>query len=75
MHANYQPKIWRDCIVDEFFVSTLEGHGWFVTDGETRATWMNCDPAPNEVYKCLIYRKTFAVFILILLLCTNIAQS
>ena len=32
--TNYQSKIWRDCIADEFFVPTPEGHDWTITDGE-----------------------------------------
>ena len=27
LRANYQSKIWRDCLADEFFVPTPEGHG------------------------------------------------
>ena len=27
LRTKYQSKIWRDCIADEFFVLTPEGHG------------------------------------------------
>ena len=41
LHESYQPKIWRDCIADEFFAPSLEGHGWVKTDDETCITWMD----------------------------------
>ena len=49
LRANYQSKIWRDCIADEFFVPPPEGHGWTITDGEINIKWMDCKPAPGKV--------------------------
>ena len=42
LRANCQSEIWRDCITDEFFVPTPEGHGWAITDGEISIKWMDC---------------------------------
>ena len=55
LHANYQK--FGGIALPMNFVRSPEGHGWVVTDGETCITWMDCNPAPNEVYKFLIYRK------------------
>ena len=49
LRANYQSKIWRDCIADEFFVPPPEGHGSTIADGEINIKWMDCKPAPEEV--------------------------
>ena len=59
--ANYQSKIWRDCIADELFVPTPEGHGWTITYGEISIKWMDCKPAPEEV-SVVFFMKEFSVF-------------
>ena len=48
LHANYQLKIWRDRIADEFFVPTPEEHGCTTIDGEISIKWMDCKPALEE---------------------------
>ena len=63
LRATYQSKIWRDCIADEFFVPAPEGHGWTITDGEIGIKWMDCKPAPEEVF-VVFYKRIFSISII-----------
>ena len=51
LRANCQCKIWRSALLNNSSTSSPNGHGWIIDDDdEINIKWMDCNPAPEEVY-------------------------
>ena len=48
--ANYQTRIWRRCLEQNYLIANPTDHGWIDDDdGNLIVHWMDCEPAPDSV--------------------------
>ncbi len=56
LQANYQTRVWHLCEEQAPAIQLPAEHGWvFDRNGIIEIKWMNCQPAPDEVYLLPFY--------------------